>query len=1126
MISVLLWIWKCKLLFIMRLAFSICLFACCMSFATGTFSQNQRLSINQKNISIENVIQMIEDQTDYYFMYSALTVDVKQTVDMQVTNKSVAEILDNLFKDTNITWKINGRLIALSVNGTSTEISQQPRNISGKVTDSSGTPLPGVTVVVKGTSVGVITDVNGGYTLPNIPDDATLVFSFVGMKTQEVAVKGKTSVNIALTEETIGLEEVVAIGYGTTTKRQTTAAISTINSEELQNLPVATLGDGLAGRSNGVFVTASGGGPGKKPAISIRGGDTPLIVIDGIVASINDFQNLNSADIENFSILKDAEAAAIYGARAGNGIIAITTKKGVSGEMNIKYAYSYNLARPTVMPKKLNSYESVLIANEASINDNQGAVYSDEVVQKYKDQSDPYNYPNTDWQELCLKTFAPSSRHDLVINGGSEKTKYYASVSSFHQGTLYTFDTNWLKRYNYRFSLTNNFDKIGLTANVNIYGTLEKLRIPNSQYGSGYYFIWGHIQNSGPTGLAYTDLGLYSNQVDHPLVEMDPNSGYDKTETRNVNGILDLTWNVPWVEGLKIKAINHYRLDNGWEKSWNATAYQYNLGSSTPITQSEPKLYSYAATGYSYTNQFYGEYNKEFAKGHKIAATFGYEQSYGYDEDIYAQRVGYTILFDQFLAGPTANSSNGGTAAENARAGYIGRLRYDYKSKYYAEASIRRDGSDWFPKAKRWGTFWSGSGGWVISEENFMKRFNSRNGINFFKLRGSYGVVGLDGEDADIERFQYIEGYNLNENGYVIGRELVSTFSEGSLVSPDLSWYTQKSANIGFDFTSLDYKLSGSFDYFFMKTTGMLASLSESKYTDPLGTDLPTKKSDGELRRAGFEINLNYKNSFGDLQYGVGVNLSKYEQLWKMNPEEDESTLKNPYTRTTNQTNYWGTGYHCLGYYTSAEDIMNSPKLTTSTNLVPGDLKYDDINGDGLINSSDQRRIGNSESPRLMYGVTMDLRYKPWSFSALIQGTGNRSLYPGDVIREGHVYKFQTNYWTPENTNAKYPRLMSSSSYNGSNNTVTSDFWLVNGRYIRLKSLQIGYDFKYKILKEMSSFSEASVILSGSNLFTISEALRRYKMDPEAGINTNTGEYNNYDYPTERIFSLTVRLGF
>jgi TonB-linked SusC/RagA family outer membrane protein len=996
---------------------------------------------------------------------------------------------------------------------------QQQINVTGKITDAAtGEPMPGVNIMVKGTLVGAIADVQGKYSISVTDRNATLVFSYIGYVSQEIPLAGKTTADVVLTAQATQLEEVVVVGYGSTTKKVTTASVSTISPDHLK-LPVPTLGDELAGKANGVFVMSSGGGPGKKPTITIRGGSTPLVVIDGIVSTITDLQNLNPNDIENFSVLKDAEGAAIYGARAGNGIIAITTKRGTTGAMKINYDFTYNLTQPTILPQKFGSYDRVTIANQARANDGQAPAYAADVVQKYKDQSDPFNYPNTDWQKVCLNTFAPSVRHNLAIDGGNDKSRYYASISYLDQGTLYKFNTNWLKRYNFKLSLTNKFEKIGLVANVNLFGTVEEVRIPSCQYGSGYYYTWGHIQNSGPTELAYTDLGLFSQKGDHPLVEISPNSGYNLTQSRNINGIIDLAWSVPWIKGLQVKAINQYRLNNNWQKTWNATANQYPLGSTVPIVHTAPQLYALSGQGYSYTNQLYGEYNRTFAKDHTVDALFGFERSFGYDESVNATRIGYTLIFDQFIAGPAINSTNGGTAAESARAGYIGRLKYSYKTKYFAEGSFRRDGSDWFPPDKRWGTFWSGSAGWIISSEEFMNDLNDRNIINFLKFRASYGIVGLDGADAGISRFQYLAGYSVNQTGYLINNAFVPIFTEGPLVSPDLTWYTQKSRNIGLDFASLKSKLYGSFDYFFMETTGMLASLSGSLYTDPLGTSLPTRKSNGNLRRGGFEISLGYKNNIGDLTYDISGNISRFLQMWKVNPNEDQSTLKNPYTRTTYQTDYYGIGYHSLGYYTSADDVLNSPKLVASTNLVPGDIKYEDTNGDGRIDASDQRRIGEDATPRVIYGVNLDLQYKGWFLSTLVQGSGNRNLYPGDVVQQGQTYTFQSDYWTPTNTGAIYPRLMSAQSYNGSNNIATSDFWLVSGRYIRLKSLQIGYDFK-TLAKNLPFLSQCSIILSGSNLITMSQSLRRYKMDPEVGSN------NNYDYPPDRAYSFTLRIGF
>jgi TonB-linked SusC/RagA family outer membrane protein len=1130
-----------KLLLTMKIS-AFLSFCCLMNvFATPTYSQLTKISLNLKDATIEEVLNKIEDVSEFYFLYNNKLIDVTRKVNIEADKEPIKDILNDMFdKDTKFIV-YDRQIILMPSDVTSLSATMQQLKITGTVTDKNGAPLPGVNVVVTGTTQGSMTDIAGKYSIDIPKGSKSLTFSFIGMESQEVNIGTLTQINVTMVESAVGLQEVIIVGYGSTTKRATTASISTISSEKLE-LPVPTLADAINGKIDGVFVQTSGGGPGKKPIITIRGGSTPLIVIDGIVSSITDFQDLNANDIEDFSVLKDAEGAAVFGARGGNGVIAITTKRGVTGTMKINYDYSLTLSQPTVLPEKFDSYESVTIQNEARKNDNQAPAFTDDIVQKYKDNSDPFNYPNTNWYKVTLNTFAPSERHNLSINGGNDKTKYFASVSYLDQGDLYVFQTDWLKRYNYKLSVTNNFDKIGLIANVNLSGTIDNRREPFSAYSGAVVLpgttngigstgsLWSHIQAMSPTQLAYTDLGLYAQTSDSPIVEVDPNSGYNSTLTQYVNGILDLEWSVPGVKGLVIKAINQYRLDNNWFKSWMATAKQYSLHSNIPIPITAPNLVEQSGQGHSYTNQFLGEYKKTFAKDHTVNALFGYERSYGYNETLNATRLSYILINDQISSGPTLNMTNGSSAAENARAGFFGRLGYNYKSKYFIEASFRRDGSDWFPPNKRWGTFWSGSAGWIVSSENFMKTLVDKNIINFLKLRASYGVVGLDGADAGISRYQYLQSYIVNQMGYLINNAFVPTFTQGPLVSPNLTWYTQKSRNIGIDFATLNSKISGSFDYFFMETTGMLASPSSTIYSDPLGTALPAISTNGNLRKAGLEISLSYKNNIGDFHYTIGGNLSRYLQMWKVDPYEDISILKNPYTRTTYQTNFFGIGYQSLGFYTTAADVMNSPRIVTSTNLVPGDIKYQDINGDGKIDVNDQKHIGQDYIPRITYGVTLDLQYKGWFLSALVQGSGNRDLYPGPTIQSSQTYTYQGNFWTPTNTNAIFPRLTSNPSYNNNNDIQQSSFWLVNGSFIRLKSLQIGYDFKKLLIKSIKFISECSLSIGGTNLLTASPALRKYKMDPEAGLYTVTSTSppigNNYDYPVERTYFFKATIGF
>ena len=374
-----------------------------------------------------------------------------------------------------------------------------------------------------------------------------------------------------------------------------------------------------------------------------------------------------------------------------------------------------------------------------------------------------------------------------------------------------------------------------------------------------------------------------------------------------------------------------------------------------------------------------------------------------------------------------------------------------------------------------------------------------------------------------MERFEYLPGYSLTERAYVVDGKVVPGFSEGALVSRDITWFERKSVNAGIDFAWFDSRLSGGFDYFFYETTNFLGSPSGASYSDPLGTALPKINTNGKHRRAGWEFEARYKNNVNELYYEIGGNMTRFDELWVVKHDEPEDQLKNPNTRETHQKGIGENAFISEGYYQSAEDIMNSPKRNNSYDLVPGDLKYEDVNGDGQIDSEDNVRSGKPSFPRIMYGLTVDLSYKAWSVGMHFQGTGSRHVYLENILQNTNAssikYPFQTDYWTPDNTNSRYPRLISNDNLNGGNNTVTSDFWLVNARYFRMKSLQVSYDMKRDLLKKMP-FSRFDLFLSGTNLFTISKLFSNYKMDPE------TDNTNNYGYPLQKVFSLGVSVGF
>lgn len=1114
-----------KTIRIMKLASFLLMFTVCSAMAS-TYAQSYKVTINKQNSSMLDVFKEIESNSEFTFFFNDNQVNVSKKVSVDAKDASLDDVLKQVLKNTNYTYSIVDRQVLIKNAGANVPaVGQQTDDkISGTVFDQTGETIVGANIVVKGhPGVGAVTDLDGKFTLDlkNIKSPVLQV-SYIGYFPQEIIVGKKTTFKIILEEDTKKLDEVIVVGYGTNSKRNLTSAVSTIDADKMKNLPVASVTDGLAGRAAGLIVTQSGGGIGKKSKVSIRGGGQPIVVIDGFVSRYEDFENLNADDIESMSVLKDAAAAAVYGARAGNGVLVIKTKTGMMG-LHVDYSYNQSWSQPTLLYDKLNSYERANVDNDIRALYNLDPRWTPEEVEKYRTGSDPYNYPNTDWQKLMLRNSTPESKHSVALRGGSEFNKYYVSFQAYDQESMYKAKTDWMKRYNIRMNEISEFKDLGLKLTFGLEGYIANMRNPRSQYnGSGYYNTWGHIQNQGPMGLAQNKDGQIYIGYDNPLAEVSPESGYTKSDSKMIRGLFNAEWNVYKVEGLKLKFGGDYLFGMFDNKTWNKTAPQYDLdGNKGPDF---PVSLSYQNSNYrQYTLQFFADYNRSFMdETHNVSATVGYEQSYNFGRSFWAQRKNYKFMIDQMGAGPSDSMENSGSESESGRAGIVAKLSYNYKKKYYIDGSMRHDGSDLFPKDRRWGDFFAGSVAYAISEEPFFQPLKEKNIMNFFKIRASYGQTGLD---FGVKPFSYLTSYQLAERGYVIDGKIVPTFSEGALISDDITWYTNNTFDIGFDFNTLGERLSGSFDYFYMTTNGYLTSPSNVGYTDPLGLTLPMVKSNGESRRAGYDFSLSWKDNAGDFSYEVGGNFTYFDALVSRAWDEDLASQKNPFKRKVQQKGYWDVGYTNQGFYKNADDVMNSPRRDGSSGLVAGDIKYKDLNGDGFIDGSDQGRIGKNGFPRGNYGIFGNFSYKGFSANILFQGATSRDMYIDDVVRGqstgGYtiVYPFQLDYWMPDNRDAKFPRVAMNSNVNGNNNYVTSDYWLVDGRYFRLKTLQVGYDFRAKLLKNVKWLYRLQVVLSGQNLFTISPATK-YGFDPE------TGSTNNYDYPIQRVYSVSVNLGF
>lgn len=993
-------------------------------------------------------------------------------------------------------------------------LQKNTRDIKGVIVDETGEPVIGANVSVEGTTIGTITDIDGNFAL-SVPENAVLKISYIGYMTEKVSVQGKSIFKIKLKEDTQALDEVIVVGYGTTSTRKMVGAVTAMKTDKIDQLPFSNTASALQGRTPGVIIQQGGAEPGSTPTVSIRGGGTPLYVIDGVVRDAQDFNSLNSSDIEKLSILKDASATAVYGARAGNGIVLVQTKRGKEGQTRIDYTGGIDFSSPTVLPDRVNTREYTSAANDAAAYDGIAPIYSEDVIK---------TMPDTDWQGLALKNQAIQHRHNLSFSGVKSGVNYYTAFGVLDQGSIFREGhNNAYRRYNLRTNISTTFDPIGLEIGMNVDGAWER-RHPTVK---GNYAVWRDIMSAKPTIAAYNPDGTFSALSLHPLVYLDKRSGYINQDDKYANTQLYANWNVPFVQGLKMGVTANFRISDYNSKTFNANAPQYD--SAGKIVPNDFRSLTMDNTwGWRNTFDVNVQYERSIGKHNfEVQGVYSFQQTFS--ENFWAYREGFISSdFDQLFAGDASTQQNSGFAEKSARVGYVGRIKYDYAGKYLFEGNFRVDGSDNFPKDGRFGFFPSAAAAWVVSEESFMKELNRRNILNFFKVRASYGQVGLEGlEDLSGDayrnmRFRYIPSYSFNSKSYVIDGKFVSGFSEGPLVSTDLSWYTKDVLDIGVDLATLNNRLSASFDYFYYRTKGYLIS-PQNRYTTPLGKDLPQVKSKSVHRRAGYEMNLRWKDTVSDFHYEVGFNMTGYNELWETKEDESMSSLMNPKKRVTHTKNYYGVAYYSNGLYQNAQQILDNPRREASNELKPGDIAYRDINGDGKIDGEDQVQMGKPTFPSFSYGIDFSMDYKGFFVNGLFQGTGERYRALDEFMRGTHTealtYKFQLDYWRPDNPDAMFPRMSTMTGLNGNNNYgMPSDFWYHNAAYFRLKSLQVGYDFKKILLKDSKIFSALRLSVLGTNLFTISSVNDFY--DPELNAN------NGYAYPTQKTYSIVLNIGF
>ncbi len=986
-------------------------------------------------------------------------------------------------------------------------LAEKDITVQGKVTsEEDGTALPGVNVLIQGTSVGTVTDIQGNYTIEVPDENSTLVFSFIGYVSQQVPIQGRSFIDITLVTDIKSLQEVVVVGYGTQEKATVTSAISTVEGEQLTKAPTADVSNSMVGRLPGLLSRQNSGEPGNDEAVlRIRGTGTlgnagPLVIVDGIPRNFN---QLSAYEIESITVLKDAAAIAPYGLGGANGVILVTTKRGKKGEISLNYNGWAGVQRPTSYPEYLDSYEFAKLLNVANVNVGLSPAYTEEEVQKFKDQSDPDHYPNHDWIKEVINFNAPITSHNLSLTGGAEKIRFFSSLG-------YLFQEGAVSTINYsRFNLAANVDVDATPTTVvslDVKGSIERTQQPGATSGTGIFTTvtkWPPVR----------PLQFSNGQPGMELLPQIYESGY-KNENDNIfYSQLGIEQRIPFIPGLSLKGVAAYDKGYTFGKNW-ITPFTYyvlnNQDEQEPLKggTSLPMLDENFNQTQTITLQGYLTYKNTFGR-HNLDALGVVEKRSGDRNAFSASRLGYVVGLDELSLGSTdkSNFDNSGSSSENVQMGLVYRLNYSYAYKYLLGFSGRYDGHYYFAPGERFAFFPAVSLGWRLSEENFIR--NNFSWINDLKLRGSYGKSGnLAGGP-----FQYLSAYGLTDS-YIFGGSQVQGINERREANRNITWETANKLDVGLEGVLWKGKLSFGMDFFWETRSDMLISPSEIVPAE-YGIGI-SQINAGMMENRGMEFTLNTQHQFENgIGFNAGFNFT-YARNKLIETFENDATYNNPERSRTGKPLGTQFGYRALGFFQSQEEIDGWAKQFGE--VAPGDIKYDDVNGDGRINSADEVVIGKPEFPEMIFGMTTALSWKGFDLNMLWQGAGGTSIllrneaafpfFNGAKAMEEHL-----DYWTPENRDATNPRVTPSPT---TNNRQESSFWIRDGSYVRLKTLELGYALPPVVMEKLK-LNSIRVFVSGQNLLTFSEIKF---FDPE--ISNPRGRY----YFQQKVFSAGLSIGF
>ena len=1049
----------------------------------------------------------------------------------------------------------------------------QNSTIKGKVTGGQGDALPGVSIVVKGTTQGTTTASDGTYSL-NVPNkNATLVYSFIGYVSQELAIGGRSVIDVKLADDISTLNEVVVVGYGEQKKETITGAVATVKGTDLVKSPAMNMSNSIAGRMPGVIATNSSGEPGYDgSAIRIRGSNTlgnndALIVIDGVPARAGGFDRINPQDVESISVLKDA-AAAIYGSRAANGVILVTTKRGKTGKPELSYSFNQGFSQATVIPKMATAAEYAQLNNEINVYNlppqywkaasdafkttgsftrpDNGAIakaaFTPDDIKKFNDGSDPWGHPNTDWFGEALKNWAPQVKHTLQLIGGSENIKYLVSANYQNQDGYYKNSATGYKQYDFRLNLDAKVNKYINTV-VGVVGRQENRFFPTVGAGA----IFRMLMRGYPNKPAFWPNGLPAPDIENgqqPVLVTTDATGYDRDTRYYMQSNATVNITNPWIPGLKFSgsvALDKYiQQGKRWQTPWYVYSWDYTSydANKQPILNRVAKGPAQAELN-QYTNDQFNSllsgiltYDHVFGGNHGITLLAGITKEASNSAGFSGfRRYFASTAIDQLFAGGSAEKNSNTTAAwERARMSYFGRAAYNYKEKYLAEFLWRYDGSYMFPKASRWGFFPGVSAGWRISEENFFK--NAIPAINSLKLRASWGQLGNDQVyfNGALREYDYLPTYAygdpVNANwGYVTGGQVAQTLYENGVPNTTLTWEVANNADIGLEGAALNGKIFFEFDVFQNKRSNILWRKSAS-IPQTTGMTLPATNI-GKVTNKGYEFRVGYNGQAGALKYSVSVNggYAKNEiTFWDETPgapEWQRSTGK-PIPSNVNDPNQQnGTLlYQYDGIFTSQADIDQNTLDYSGVGaslLRPGDMKLKDINGDKKINGDDRVRADRNNQPRFQGGFNGTMSYKGFDFSILVQASaGGQIFLQTESGTIGNFLKWSyDNRWTVDNPSTENPRIVDRSNQYFSNGT---SYWLKKTDYIRLKNVEIGYTLPALISSKVG-LNNLRVYVNGLNLATYAPAMKGL-FDPES--TSGSAQY----YPQARVLNAGLSVSF